>query len=239
MPLPINSHITTQHQSRHYPAPVMTLPSNSHTTTQHQSYHHPAPVMPLPSTSHTIIHHHAVIPLLVMPPKRLLMPPKRLVMSPKITSRNLNEHEWECDWVFWGSSSLLSSPHPFICKSWGVVVVPISFSSIQTILFCLPPFSVCCEWMLHEKPQASICWKWTYQSVLRATTTTTQLQSCHYPATVMPIPSTCHDTTQHQQYHYPAPDIPLHSTSHTTTQHQSYHCPAPVMPIPSTSHATT
>ena len=31
--------------------------------------------------------------------------------------------ECECDWVFWGSSSLLSSPHLFICKSWGVVVV--------------------------------------------------------------------------------------------------------------------
>ena len=29
----------------------------------------------------------------------------------------------ECDWVFWGSSSLLSSPHLFNCKRWGVVVV--------------------------------------------------------------------------------------------------------------------
>ena len=50
----------------------------------------------------------------------------RLAMPPKITSQDLNEHEWECDWVFWGSSSLLSSPHLFICKSWeggGVVVV--------------------------------------------------------------------------------------------------------------------
>ena len=33
-----------------------------------------------------------------------------LVMPPKITGWDLNEHKWECDWVFWGSSSLLSSP---------------------------------------------------------------------------------------------------------------------------------
>ena len=47
----------------------------------------------------------------------------RSVMPPITTGRDLNEHEWECDWVFWCSSSLLSSPNLFICKSWGVVVV--------------------------------------------------------------------------------------------------------------------
>ena len=33
-------------------------------------------------------------------------------------SESVTEYEWECDWVFWGSSSLLSSPHLFICNSW-------------------------------------------------------------------------------------------------------------------------
>ena len=47
----------------------------------------------------------------------------RLVMPPKIIGRDLNEHEWECDWVLIGSSSLLSSSHLLICKSLGVVVV--------------------------------------------------------------------------------------------------------------------
>ena len=29
------------------------------------------------------------------------------------------------------------------------------YLSFSSILFCLPSFSECCEWMLHEKPQAS------------------------------------------------------------------------------------
>ena len=33
-------------------------------------------------------------------------------------------------------------------------IPPVSY--ICSILTCLHPFSVCCEWMLHEKPQASI-----------------------------------------------------------------------------------
>ena len=48
----------------------------------------------------------------------ILRPFMRSVMPPIITGRDLNEHECECDWVFWGSSSL-SSPHLFICKNWG------------------------------------------------------------------------------------------------------------------------
>ena len=35
------------------------------------------------------------------------------------------------------------------------------------------PFSECCEWMLHEKPQASFLLEMDLQSVLRAPTTTT------------------------------------------------------------------
>ena len=70
----------------------------------------------------------------------------RLVMPLKITGRDLNEHEWECDWVFWGFSSILSSSHLFICKSWGLVVVVVccsgteylSFSSILSV-FALSP----------------------------------------------------------------------------------------------------
>ena len=86
----------------------------------------------------------------------------RLVMPFKITGRDLNEHEWECDWVFWGSSSLLSFPHLFICRIGGAVVVVgscvvlivVPKLLLHTILSS--PFSVCCEWTLHEKPQASI-----------------------------------------------------------------------------------
>ena len=90
----------------------------------------------------------------------------RLVTPPKITGRDLNEHEWECDWAFWGSSSLLSSPHLFICKSWGYW-----FLSFSSILSCLPPFYECCEWMLHMKSLGpTFCWKWTYQSVMRGPT---------------------------------------------------------------------
>ena len=103
----------------------------------------------------------------------------RLAMPPKITGQDLNEHEWECDWAFWGSSSLLSSRTSSSVTVWGLMVVVGSSggtdsgtkASPPSFLSC--PFHVCCEWMLHEKPQASILLEVDYWSVLRAATTTT------------------------------------------------------------------
>ena len=86
----------------------------------------------------------------------------RLVMPPKITGRDLNEYEWEYDWVFWGSASLLSSHTSSSVRVGGLVVVVGSCggtdggTQASPPSFLSSPFLVCCEWMLHEKPQASI-----------------------------------------------------------------------------------
>ena len=102
----------------------------------------------------------------------------RLVMPPKITGGDLNEHEWECDWVFWGSSSLLSSPTSSSGRIGDlVVVVLIVVPKLLLHPFCLPPVSYALNECCMKGIWPAFCWKWTYRFVVRATTTTNITQS--------------------------------------------------------------
>ena len=89
-------------------------------------------------------------------------------MHSLITGRELNEHEWECDWVSEVLPALFPPPHPLLCKSWGVVAVVGSCGGTDSGTSTSPPsypvfpisLNVMNKYCAKSLRPAS-CWKWT------------------------------------------------------------------------------